>query len=68
MEKNWSKIYSSNKPYEVEIIKKNLDDNNINSVIINKQDSSFIIGSIELYVNDKDISKAKKIIDESNIK
>jgi hypothetical protein len=68
MEQNWSKIYGSNKTYEVEIMKKILADNNIKSVIINKQDSSFIIGSIELYVNDKDVSKAKQIIDETNIK
>ena len=46
----WFKIYTSTNPIKVEIIKHMLKENNIDSVIINKQDSSYnMFGNIELY-------------------
>ena len=59
-------IYSSPRLYQVEIMKSVLQDENIPAVIINKQDSAYIvIGEIELYVKSEDILKAKQIINRS---
>ena len=52
MEKNWTKIFSSTNPIEVEILKQMLKENGIISIDINHQDSSYnMFGNINLYVN-----------------
>lgn len=62
----WEMIFSSSKLYQVEIMKSLLEDENIPCVIVNKQDSAYIvIGEIELYVTSEDILKAKQIINRS---
>lgn len=65
MEKNWICIYTTDKMYQCEIAKDQLKENNIQSVIINKQDSAYIIiGEIELYVAKESAFKAKQIIEK----
>ena len=67
MEKNWTKIYSSNKPINAEIIKQMLEENGINTVDINQQDSSYnMFGNIHLYVHQEDHKKANKLIKKYN--
>ncbi|MDC0249571.1 DUF2007 domain-containing protein [Flavobacteriales bacterium] len=59
MKRNWINIFSADKHIEVEIIKQMLKENNIISVILSKQDSSYnMFGTIDLYVpeNEKEIS------------
>lgn len=46
----WTCVYTSNKFHDVEFIKSLLETHSIESVIINKQDSLYLIGYIELYV------------------
>lgn len=66
MDDQWEMIFSSSKHYQVEIMKALLQDENIPCVIMNKQDSAYIvIGEIELYVKRKDVLKAKQIINQS---
>jgi hypothetical protein len=66
MDEQWGAIFSSPKLYQVEIMKSLLEDENILCVIVNKQDSAYIvIGEIELYVKSEDILKAKQIINRS---
>lgn len=65
------KILSTNNPNKAEITKQMLEENNINVVLLNKQDSSYnMFGSIELFVteNQEDIATAilKEIEDERN--
>lgn len=64
MDKEWSLIYTSNQLYEIEMAKSLLSENEIESYIVNKQDSMYLFGDIELYVNINDILKAKLIISE----
>lgn len=67
MEKNWIKLFSSDDIIKVEIMKHILFSNNINSVIINNKDSSYLMfGTIDLYINKKDESSAIKIISQEN--
>ncbi len=66
MDDQWEMIFSSSKLYQVEIMKALLEDENIPCVIVNKQDSAYIvIGEIELYVKREDVLKAKQIINQS---
>ena len=59
VEKNWTKIYSSNNPINAEIIKQMLEKNGINTVDINQQDSSYnMFGNIHLYVHQEYQRKA----------
>ncbi|MCB0756039.1 MAG: DUF2007 domain-containing protein [Flavobacteriales bacterium] len=38
----------------------------INAVVINKQDSSYLFGEAELYVPQDQVIRAKRILDEEN--
>jgi hypothetical protein len=68
MENDWVKVYSSGYIHQVEIVKALLEENDIESVILNKQDSSYFFGEIDLYISNTDIIKAKQIINENEIK
>jgi len=62
MEKDWVNIYSSTQVNDIEIMKAVLADNDILAIDINKKDSSYLFGEIEVYVNRNDVLKAKQII------
>jgi len=64
--KDWFKLYTTRNYAEANIIKGMLEENNIEVVILNKLDSSYLsFGEIELYVPThlKDI--AKQLLDKS---
>jgi hypothetical protein len=65
MDPNWMKVYSSNQLWQVELIKGLLADHDIESIIVNKKDSSYLFGEVELYVNVEDAFTAKQIIIKS---
>ena len=59
MKRNWINIFSSTNPIEVEIVKQMLEENNINAVALNKQDSSYqMFGIIELFVTEDQLEIA----------
>ena len=58
------KIYSAGKLYVAELIKQMLSDHSIQSFIVNKQDSAYKFGDIELFVHRDDVMKAKMLIRE----
>jgi len=62
MENYWVLIYETNKGFEAEIVKGMLLEHEIEAFIINKQDSSYHFGSIEMYVSANDVMKAKTLI------
>ncbi len=59
---NWVAIYSTNQLYEAEMAKDMLADNNIECVIMNKQDSTYHFGEIEVLVPFADVLTAKQLI------
>ncbi|MFW5974651.1 MAG: putative signal transducing protein [Bacteroidota bacterium] len=65
MQDNWSKVFESGQQYQVELIKGMLKEHDIEAVSLNKQDSSYHIGTFELYVKVEDAFKAKQIIEKS---
>ncbi|MFH1004450.1 MAG: hypothetical protein V1781_03000 [Bacteroidota bacterium] len=56
---NWICIYSSPQLHDAEMVKGLLTFNEINSVLINKQDSLYKFGDFEIFVNRDDVVKAK---------
>ena len=64
--KDWVCIYTSQKLQDAEMIKSLLSFNEINSVVISKQDSSYMFGDCEVYVNRDDAVKAKYVLTENN--
>ncbi|MBC8489663.1 MAG: DUF2007 domain-containing protein [Bacteroidetes bacterium] len=68
MDKNWVKIFSTSESYKAEILKGLLLENSIEAVIINKKDSAYLFGELELYVRVDNLLKAKRIITTHNEK
>lgn len=65
MEKGWKQVFLSGQMYKAEIAKSLLENNGINSVIINQVDSVYkMFGNIELYVREEDEQKALEILKE----
>jgi Putative prokaryotic signal transducing protein len=63
MEKNWVKIFSSSNYYQSEMVKQALAGNHIESVLLNKQDSSHrTFGDVEVYIHYQDFSNAIEIL------
>ena len=62
MEANLVHIFSSGRPYRAELVRQMLTSYNIQSFLVNKQDSSYKFGAVELYVNRDDVNRAKKLI------
>lgn len=70
MEKNWIKIYSSANYYQAEIVKQMLTEHQIDTVLLNKQDSSHrTFGHIEVYIHQQDFSNAIEalILNQTNL-
>ncbi len=64
MEKDWVLAYQTGHDYKAAMLKEIFADHNIESVIINKKDSSYKFGDIEVYVNRKNILKAKMLVEK----
>lgn len=62
MDNNWIKIYSTTDIYKAEIYKGILEENDIKVILLNKQDSAYLFGEIEIYVLADNVIKAKRII------
>jgi hypothetical protein len=62
MEEGWSRIYSTADPVKIEILKSMLEEENIQAVVINKQDSSYLFGESEVYVSSDDALAALQIV------
>ena len=63
---NWKKIFISPNQIEAEFIKNELLANEIPAVILNKKDSSYLIGYYEVQVPESQESIAKIIIELFN--
>ena len=63
MEDNWVKIFSTDQPYQAEIARQILEDNDIPAVVLNKKDSSYLVfGETEVYVDQDNVIRAKQLI------
>ena len=63
MEKDLVLIYSSDKDYQIQIAREFLDEDSIQSIVLNQHDSVIpSIGNIELYVHKDNQKQAEKIL------
>jgi hypothetical protein len=65
MEGKWIRVFSSSDPFRVEVLKGLLSEHSIESVVVNKKDSAYLFGEVELYVNVTDAFLANQIISNS---
>ncbi len=64
---DWKKVYSTFYEHKAGIVKAVLEDKDIKSVIVNKKDSAYLFGEIEVHVNQNDVLKAKNIITKEEL-
>ena len=65
---NWECIFTTDQDYRAEIIRAVLADNEIDSVAVNKKDSSYIsIGEIQIFVKPEDTILARVIIEQEQL-
>jgi len=62
MTDNLARVYTTNLDFHAELLKQFLFDNGIVAFSIDKRDSSYLFGSIEVYVDRDDVIKAKVLI------
>ena len=61
------KVLSTDNPNKAAIVKQMLEENNIKVVLLNKQDSSYLMfGLVELYVQDDQLEKTENLLKEIN--
>ena len=68
MEKDWVKIYYTNQIFRAEIVKGMLEENGINVVLVNRQDSSYLValpGMAELFVHNSQEAEARRLLTEN---
>jgi hypothetical protein len=69
MEKDWVKIFGSDRAYEAEIVKGMLLDNGLNPVLMNQQSSPWaqaLPGQAEIYVHVSEEAQAVTLIKDHN--
>jgi tmRNA-binding protein len=59
---NWVLVYSINDDIKAEIVLQTLEEAGIKAVKMNKRDSTYLIGEVEIYVQLDDMCVAKNIV------
>ena len=62
MENNWVCVYTANQVYKAEAVKELLSEENIEAVVVNKKDSMYLFGEVELFVQPEDENLATELI------
>jgi hypothetical protein len=57
-------VYSTNRLYEAEFIRKVLADHGIQSFLLNQMDSVYNFGSVKILVSRNDVIRSKKLIED----
>lgn len=63
----WIKIYTSQEFIKSEIVRQVLTDNGIDAVLMNKQDSSYKFGNIDVYIHPANFDRAIEIIIQNEL-
>jgi hypothetical protein len=61
---DWVCVYTFNREYQSRLALEMLADNDIEAVILNKMDSIYQIGEIELYVHPEQVIRAKMLLNQ----
>jgi len=60
----WTKVFSSNQLYQAQMVHDLLQQEDIEAVLIDKQDSFYHFGDIEVYVKPENVVRAKHFINK----
>lgn len=60
----WQKVYQDNLEHRAEIVKAVLEDKEIPAVVVSKKDSAYQFGHFEVLVDQDDVMKGMKIIED----
>lgn len=66
MENDWVAVFLTSQPYRAELAKQVLEQSNIEAVLMNKRDSFYHVGDIEVHVKQNNVIKAKNILKSLN--
>lgn len=61
----WKKVFSNSQIHKIILVEQLLTEHNIPNVRMNKQDSAYLIGQIEIFVNQEDVLIASNIINNN---
>lgn len=65
MEKDWAVVYTSQSPFEAEVIHGMLMEHGIENVILNQRDSAYtVFGNVSIYVHKKNFTRAEKLVND----
>lgn len=64
MSDDWVPVFSATKMSEIVFLQEILTEENIESVVMSKQDSIYLFGEIELYTRNTDAMAARFIIEK----
>ncbi|RZL57190.1 MAG: hypothetical protein EOO93_18105 [Pedobacter sp.] len=67
MNSSWVKIYTSQQFMKSEIVRQVLVDNEIDAILMNKQDSSYKFGEVEVYIHQSNFNKAIELIIQNEL-
>ena len=62
MEKDWQLVYSAKSVIDAEIKRGVLENEGLEPVVMNKQDSSYLFGDVEIYVSKEQFDRAVEIL------
>ena len=62
MEENWQVVFTTNKIYQAEMVKNILEENEIEAILLNKQDSLYLFGDIEIYVHPDHVIRSLNLV------
>ncbi|MCE2496411.1 MAG: DUF2007 domain-containing protein [Flavobacteriales bacterium] len=64
---NLVQVYTTDKEYQAQLLTDKLRENGIEPFRLNKRDSMYPIGYIEIQVASEDVEKARTLIEESGL-
>jgi hypothetical protein len=67
MNSSWVKIYTSHQFIKSEIVRQVLIDHQIEAVLMNKQDSAYKFGEVEIYIHQSNFDKAIELIIQNEL-
>lgn len=63
---DWTSVYETDQMYRAEFVKDLLNNEDVDAVIFNQKDSSYLFGSIRVMVKPADREKAAEIVKSIN--
>jgi hypothetical protein len=67
LQDGWVDIYTADSQYKAELIVGLLSENGIEAIMLNQQDSVYLIGEIKIYVHRDNVVLAKHILENTEL-